>query len=397
MRVAYVISQFPAISHTFIRREIEALRKRDVSVTVTSIKRSGAPFKDVFQVQALNLLAVSWAILREVFWHPIGFLRAWMLALAHRPSGLNGLIWAHFHLLEACVVANHLRGQKIQHIHCHFANSGATITLLAAALMKVTWSLTLHGISETDPPAGQLLGEKIGSARFVACASWFMRAQAMRMVSPDCWAKLTVVRCGIDLDALPSSPPLDGDTIQFLAVGRISAEKAFTGLVETFGKLAKQFPNIALTIVGDGPDRKELESAIAQCARPSAIELTGALPESETLERIAGCHALILPSLMEGLPVVIIEALAQSKPVIASQVAGIPELVVHGRTGLLFTVGNWELLRTAIETLLLAEDKGRTMGENGREAIEREYTVAATSEKMYSLFDQAINGASPVR
>ena len=110
---------------------------------------------------------------------------------------------AFVYFAEALVLARELRRRKIGRLHNHFANAGAIVGYLAAGLLRIPWSFTMHGISETDYPAGLLLAKKIQAAEFVACVSYFGRAQAMRLVAPDQWPKLHVVRCGLALDRLP--------------------------------------------------------------------------------------------------------------------------------------------------------------------------------------------------
>jgi glycosyltransferase involved in cell wall biosynthesis len=282
-----------------------------------------------------------------------------------------------------------LAAARADHVHSHFANSGATVGLLAAHFVQRPWSLTLHGISEMDPPAGSLLREKLLLARFVACASWFMQAQAMRLTAPDVWTKFKIVRCGIDLRALPSR---SGDAqsslapLRFVTVGRLSPEKGQVGLLRALSQLLQDGLDVNLTIVGDGPMRITIEREIDALGLSKRVVLAGAVEEREALAEIARGDIFILPSLMEGLPVVLMEALALAKPVIAPGVAGIPELVKDGESGMLFKPGDWNELKNCM--LRLANDPNlcARLGRNGRERVEAEFEIGIAVTPLVALF-----------
>lgn len=392
-RVAYLVSEYPAASHTFIRREIAALRRRGIDIVPFSVRRSALPPLDdgvlVEHILGRPFYVYFWALFTALCRRPYRFLSAWRLALIHRQAGLRGLLWSQFHFLEAMLLAQLLRRIGAGRVHSHFANSGATVGMLAANFLGLPWSLTLHGISETDHPAGGMLPGKILRADFVACASWFMRAQAMRVVDQQHWANITVVRCGIDHSALPPSLP-DGGTgdhiTHFICIGRLSAEKGYSGLLNSFAALIAGGTRAKLTIVGEGPLRRQIEDTIGELALTGQVRLLGALPEQATLNEIARADVLVLPSLMEGLPVVLMEAMALGKPVIASCVAGIPELVHDGVTGLLFRPSDWDQLGERMH--LLAHDRVlRTrLADAGRAAVATEFAIDKAVEPLVQHF-----------
>jgi glycosyltransferase involved in cell wall biosynthesis len=196
-----------------------------------------------------------------------------------------------------------------------------------------------------------LLADKVRHADFVACASWFMRAQAMRVADPADWGKLHVVRCGIDPSAMPQPAEPSGGPARFICVGRLSSEKGHRGLLEAFFRVRKAIPGAQLDLVGDGPLRAELEALTGNLGIAEAVTFRGALSEAETLARIAAADVLVLPSFMEGLPLVIMEAMALARPVVASGVAGIPELVRGGANGVLVPPSNWDALAEAMVDL----------------------------------------------
>lgn len=389
--IAYLVSDFGAPSHTFVRREVAALRALGRIIIPFTIRRSSAAGGGAVPLIGRSPLAYLAALGRLLITRPHRLAAGWWLACRHRAPGPRALIWSQFHFVEAVLLAHLLRVAGAVRLHVHFANSGATVGMIAAEIADLPWSLTLHGISETDYPAGLLLGGKIERADFVACASYFMRAQAMRLVASDHWPKMHIVRCGIDLAALPAPKAATcgeaGPAAQLICVGRLSAEKGYDGLLEALAKLpASDGAAFELSIVGGGSPQRKLESRAASLALGDRVRFVGALTETETLERIAQADILVLPSLMEGLPVVLIEAAALGKPVIASRVAGIPELVEDGRSGYLFAPSDWEALAEAIARMLAGRADWARMGQRGRARVEAGFRVEHAAAQMAALF-----------
>jgi len=273
-------------------------------------------------------------------------------------------------------------------LHNHFANSGATVGLIASRLTGLPWSLTLHGISETEYPAGLLLAEKLEKASFVACASYFMRAQAMRVVDPSHWSKMAIVRCGIDMATLPAPAPAPSSLAgpaRIVCVGRLSPEKGYFGLLDALAAIAAADGEFQLVIVGDGAQMEAVQTRAAELDLTGRIRFAGALSEIETLGEIARSDVLVLPSLMEGLPVVLMEAMAMGRPVLASRIAGIPELVEEMRSGYLFTPSDWNDLARRLAALLSCRADWHDMGRIGRAKIEEEFTVELSASRMARL------------
>jgi glycosyltransferase involved in cell wall biosynthesis len=288
---------------------------------------------------------------------------------------VRALVWALFHFLEAIELAVELERRGIQHLHNHFANSAANVGLLAQFFLKIGWSLTLHGISEFDYPAGVLLADKIRAARHVACVSHFGRAQAMRIVEPEHWDKLFIARCGIEPESLPERRAHEGGAFRLLCVGRLSPEKGFAGLLEAVAEARARGANLHLRIAGDGPEAAPLERWIEEHHLRGAVTLLGRLSETEVLAEMAEADCFVSASLMEGLPVVIMEALGLGVPVIAPCVAGIPELVQHGVTGWLFSPGHWAELAERLLVAAADPAAGQRLGAAGQARVFEEFAV----------------------
>jgi glycosyltransferase involved in cell wall biosynthesis len=386
--VAYLVSDYHAPSHTFVRREVAALGARGMNVSLFSVQSSATDRgKHVESLLGRPLLDYPTSLLWALFSRPVATLSAWFLSVRHRAPGLKALIWSQFHFVEAVVLARLLGKHHIARLHCHFANSGAGVGMIAAHLLDIPWSLTLHGISETDYPAGLLLPEKIERAEFVACASYFMRAQAMRVVDRKHWSKLHIVRCGVDPKALP--PKMIGGAnavLRMVSVGRISPEKGYFGLLEALAYLADKGEAFSLTVVGDGPALGALRAQVEELDLADRITFTGALDEPGALSQIATADVFVFPSLMEGLPVVLMEAMALGKAVIASRVAGIPELVEDGVSGLLFTPSDWKELSDRLELVLSDSVKREGLGQAAEKAVEEHFYVSHSAEQLQKLF-----------
>ena len=396
MRVAYLTSQYPAPSHTFILREVEALREQGVDVQTFSVRRPGAA--EVMSEADRQASDSTWyalppaplTLLGSQLWalstRPAGALKTLVRALRHRPPGLRSLVYAGFYWAEAIMLARELDRQEIAHVHNHFANPAAIVGYLATSMLGLPWSLTLHGISEFDYPAGLLLPDKIGAAKFIACVSHFGRAQAFRITDPNQWDKLIIVRCGLDMRDLPERvPETSRARPRVVCVGRLSPEKGHIGLLRAFSQQRQAGLDAELCLIGDGPEQARIEAEIGRLGLQDDCVMLGRQPNDRVLREVANSDVLVMASFMEGLPVVLMEALALEVPVIAPCVAGIPELV-DNTCGLLFAPGNWDQLASALGQMLKDPQRRLRMGKEGRQRIETEFDVRRAVEPLLSRF-----------
>jgi colanic acid/amylovoran biosynthesis glycosyltransferase len=398
--IGYLVSQYPTKSHTFIRREIDALRMQGLPVRVFSVRsaplESGdsasyrAALEETYYLLPPRIATLASVHGKALLRRPMSYLRVLLLALRHRVPGLRAITWAFFYFAEAILLADELERRGIRHLHNHFANSGATVGLLASQFLRIPWSLTLHGISETDYPAGYLLGRKIEAARFVVCASYFMRAQAMRIVPPERWHKIMVVRCALNLTAIPQ--PARSRSVQspvrIICVSRLSPEKGHEGLLEAFATLRSRHVDAFLTIVGNGPGLHRIRESVRAHRLCNHVSLLGALSEEEALLQIAHSDVLVLASFMEGLPIVLMEAMALGLPVIAPRLAGIPELVTDEQHGLLFCPSDWNDLAEKMTRLSTDPSLRAGLGQAGRAKIEEEFDIVHAVKPLVALFSR---------
>jgi glycosyltransferase involved in cell wall biosynthesis len=402
-RVAYLTGEYPAVSHTFILREVAALRAIGFSVLTCSVRRTApnhyvgpaekAAAEDTYYVlhNAKNLLTLISAQAALLRW-PKRYLSTLWLAWRMRAPGLRATLYQMFYFAEATVLAQHLRRERAQHLHNHFADGSANVAVLAAQLADIPFSYTLHGPAELFEPQRWALAEKTARARFVACISHFARSQAMYFSDPAHWPKLRIVHCGVVPELYAQSPGGDPDVMQLIFVGRLTAIKGLPVLLDAFARAAADRPNLKLCLVGDGDGRAALQARAAPLG--DAVEFVGYKSQSEVAALLARSDALILPSFAEGVPVVLMEAMASKKPVIATQVAGVSELVEHGVSGFLVPPGDPHTLADRIGQLSDAPELRSKMGEAGYNRVCAEFDVRIEAARIGALF-AGLGGDAP--
>jgi glycosyltransferase involved in cell wall biosynthesis len=401
VKLAYLSAEYPAISHTFIMREVEALRRRGAEVDTFTIRRTPperllsaadrAADRDTFAVLPPRWGQLAAAHARIARRSPSAYGRALRLSLRIGPRGARNRLWQLFYFAEAVLVARELERRGIDHVHAHFVNVASSVALLAAALRGpgTTWSFTMHGPVEFDNVDHWAIAEKVRRADFVVCISDFCRAQVMKLVEPAHWDKLTVVHCGVEPAAYALSTANGTVPAHVVSVGRLVPMKGFSLLVSAVAALAREGRPVRLTVVGDGPDRAMLEGQAARLGIGGAVTFTGALGAEAVTGLLASATVFCLPSFAEGVPVVLMEAMAAGVPVISTEVMGIPELVRDGESGLLVAPGREDQLAGALRRLLDEPETRARLGRAGRETVEREFDVDRSAAQLLARFAAA--------
>ena len=331
-KIAYLTGEYPAVSHTFILREVEALRAQGREVLTCSIRRTGSEHhrgpsekhavETTFYVlqAARNPKQMLQAIGRGLQ-NPGRFLAALGLAWRTRPPGAKAALYQLFYFLEALVLAQHLKSSAVTHLHNHFGNSSCSVAMLTSAISGIPFSYTMHGPAIFFEPRLWRIDEKIARARFVACISHFCRSQGMIFAKPEHWGKMRIVHCGVIPDNYGiSGPEKAGKNIIF--VGRLAAVKGVLVLIDAFARLRETHPDATLTLVGDGTERAAIEAHVDRLGCRAAVRFTGYLSQDEVAAQLAQADIFCLPSFAEGVPVVLMEAMATRLPVIATRIAG---------------------------------------------------------------------------
>ncbi|MFT4539646.1 MAG: colanic acid/amylovoran biosynthesis glycosyltransferase [Planctomycetota bacterium] len=395
MRVLYLVNLYPKVSHTFIRREIEGVEASGIEVERVSLRRVHEPLVDpadraeeqhTWVVLDQSPLVLLLATLSTALRSPL----RWLVALRDarrlgRPSE-RGILVHLAYLAEACSLQQRY-GNTIDHVHAHFATNPAAVALLWNRLGGPDYSFTAHGTLDFDDPPAVSLAEKIRRSAFTVAVCQFGRGQLMRWAAEDCWDKLHVVRCGVEKSFLEHEPVPVPTAARIVCVARFSPEKALPVLLRAVRAVVDSGRDIELVLAGDGPDHDSVVRLIQELEIEEQVKLPGLLSGQQVREAILDARAMVLPSFSEGLPVVIMEALALRRPVIASAITGIPELVKPGQTGWLVPVGSIDQLASAMCEALDASTADLTsLGERGAKLVAKLHDARSEAARLADLF-----------
>ena len=396
--IAYVLNTYPQPSHSFIRREIAVLEATGQPITRIAMRRATMPLVDpldrgeeaktdyLLERGALHLLG---AMATRLLHAPSAWMRALRLALRVGARSPLGRIRHLIYFAEACAVANRCAAAGVHHIHAHFGTNSTCVAMLAHAAGGPTYSFTVHGPEEFDAPEALSLGDKMARSAFTVAISQFGRSQLCRWVAPDHWPHIKVVHCGIEPAKFPDPAPVEAGPPRLVSIGRFSEQKGQMVLIEAMAQIVQAHPEAHLTLIGDGKMRPLIDAAIAQTGLGDHITLTGWLDEAGVRTELTRAQALIMPSFAEGLPMVIMEAMAAGRPVIATSISGIPELVRPGATGWLVPAGDTGALVTAVDELAQTDIKALAkMGKAGRVRAFERHDIAQEAAKLATLFEK---------
>lgn len=396
MRIAYFINQYPKVSHTFIRREILALERQGVEVQRIALRGWDAELHDaedlaergktryVLQDGLRGLLKPLMQVLRA---RPKAFLTALRLALGQGWRADRPWPYHLVYLAEACRLLQWLQDAAAEHVHAHFGTNSTEVVMLANALGGPPYSFTVHGPEEFDKAQLLHLGEKVRRASFVVAVSAFGRSQLWRWVAHEQWGKVKVVHCGLERSFHQVAPQAITATPRLVCVGRLCEQKGQLLLIEAARGLVSQGVQLELILAGDGELRGPIEALIVRYGLQAQVRITGWISSAQVRDEILAARAMVLPSFAEGLPVVIMEAMALRRPVLTTYVAGIPELVRHGENGWLFPAGSVEALTEAMRQCLEQPVQVlQRMGDAAYERVLQRHDIDTEAAKLLSHF-----------
>ncbi|WP_411820270.1 glycosyltransferase family 4 protein [Hyphococcus formosus] len=402
MNVAYLMNTYPLTSTTFIRREIEALERQGVTVQRFALRRWDDQLVDPLDIAEIdrthyilsgNKLGLIKALAREIVSNPGGLAKAigpWFSLLR---SARGGLVRHVAYLLEAIYFRQVADKEKIGHVHVHFLTNSTAVAMLARIMGGPSYSATVHGPDElTDAPLLDFPA-KIQHASFIAAITNFCRSQLIRFSDISASDKIKIVHCGLNLEDFTATPVPNNKT--FVCVGRLCPQKGQAQLPAVVAKLRAEHPDVKLVLIGDGPSRKEIESEIARLSVGDNIEITGWMENAKVRKAVSNARAFLLPTFAEGLPVVIMEALALGRPVISTYIAGIPELVDED-CGWIVPAGDEESLLNVMRAALEASPEQLTaFGAEGRRRIETAHDVDKEAAKLAEYFSENTEKSKP--
>ena len=407
VRIAYLVSRYPAISHSFILREVLALRARGFEISTASINRPDRPAEQLtederreaettFFIKSAGARRILAAHLSMLIRSPRSYAAGAFYAFRLAGSDLRAMLFNIFYFIEAVLLADWMRREQLDHVHVHFATPAATVAMIAARMGTVSFSLTVHGPDEFYNVDAYYLAEKMRRARFVLVISQFCRSQLMKITDPALWHKFEVCPLGVDPEAFHPVEPEPAAEFRLLCIGRLVAAKGQAILLQAVAGLLGAGDNVSLTLVGDGPDRKSLEDMAQQLGIGSSVTFAGSVNQDAIRDFYRHADAFVLPSFAEGVPVVLMEAMASSIPCISTTIAGIPELIVTGREGILVPPSDAGLLAEAISLIKASPELASRIRAEARRKVIVAYNLHTNVERLAKVFRRRLNVAQPI-
>jgi colanic acid/amylovoran biosynthesis glycosyltransferase len=398
VRLVYLVSEYPAVSHTFILREVRRLRTRNFDVRVASINspqraadamtaEEREETASTFYIKKAGVSGGANAHVRAIMLNPMAYIRGFIFALSLGGADLRQLLYSVFYFTEALIFGNWMKSQGLSHVHVHFANPASTVGLITRSIFATGFSFTVHGPEEFYDVRGQRLSEKIEGASFVLCIGHFAQSQLMKISPIRNWKKFEVVPLGVDLKVFAKRPFRSaGEPFRILCVGRLVPAKGQHVLIAALDRLVKARRSVSLRFVGDGPDRASLERELNCRELGGHITFEGSVNQEQIGQFYREADVFVLASFAEGIPVVLMEAMAMEIPCVSTRVAGIPELIRDGIDGLLVMPSDDRALAEAIGKLIDDQALCRRLGEAGRRRVEEKYDLAKNIEHLSRVF-----------
>ena len=407
-RIAYLLSRYPAVSHTFFLKEVVGLRERGLDIRVASINApdrsrqnlpelEGVEADQTYYVKSGGMARLGLGVLLVAVQNPMVALRG--LRAAFRLGGLDmkARAYALFYLAEALLVGQWMKRQSLHHLHVHFGGPVATVGMITAQAWQVPWSVTLHGPDEFFDQEAFYLRQKVESAAFVICISDFCRSQVMRLAPNLPGDRLEVVRLGVDCAAL--SPPVSAhlqeqtpvSPSRLVCTGRMVSAKGHRILLEALAPLVSEGVQFSCTLIGDGPERSSLEALSERLGISGRVRFLGALAHQATLAEVACADIFVLASFAEGLPVALMEAMAVGVPCVSTTIAAIPELIEDRENGLLVPPSNVPALSDALRSLAKDPDLRRKLGQRARMTVETQYNLARNLDQLAATWTHRLS------
>lgn len=412
LSVCYVTSHYPALSHTFVMREIMGVRACGLVVETVSVHKAdpgqllaGADQEEAartWSILPLSAPAFARAHLQAALGHPRAYFCTLGHALSSAPPGFRGRLWQLFYFAEAIALWDHAERLGARHLHAHLANVAADVAWLASAFGKAAqpekgwrWSFTMHGPTEFYSTERFNLARKVANADAVVCISEYTRSQLMYLSEPEYWGRFHVVHCGVDLERYSYVAPKQGASFSVLCVCRLVPAKGLDVLIEAVAALSRRGTDARLVLVGSGPLDGTLRRKARHLGLERQVSFEGAVGQDDMARHYADADAFCLPSFAEGLPIVLMEAMATGRPVVATRITGIPELVDDGVSGLLVAPGSLEQLVGALERLAASPKLREQMGLAGRQKVEEAFDARRCAEQVaYVLRSTAYSSGS---
>ena len=395
-RLAYITDVFPAVSLTFIYQELKKLRQLQMAIDFfaiwkwhesTTSQEAGFLSNETTYLSPPSLTQLITAHGYYIYHAPIRYLENLRLcSLSHPTLRLKRRTFYNF--LLGPYFAHILKNRHTSHIHSHFASGAATTAMMASNLLGIGFSFTAHGSDVLIEKC--LLNEKLKKAKFAIAISEYNKLCLMREAPGVDSDKVKVIHCGVDTEVF--YPVCRGNAAfpVILAVGSLLEIKGHGYLIEACALLAMNRVNFRCIIVGEGPKRQDLERLILRHNLSGLVELTGAVPHERIAAYFDRAEIVVHPSVSEGIPVALIEAMSKGLPVVATRITGIPELITHEKDGILVSPRSVTELAEGMSNLLSNKSLRTRLGKNARQKILTNFDLGINARKIKDLFHEEL-------
>lgn len=399
--IAYIMSRFPKITETFILNEMVALEESGLQIEVFPLVREKTAVQhrdaDRFVSKAHFPIwgsAALWAA--QLYWlrrRPSQLFNIWITMLWGNRASLKFLLRTAAAVLAGADFAREIERRQVSHVHAHWATHATTAAMVVHRLTGISFSFTGHA---HDIYVNQsTLAKKIAAAAFMVTISDYNKRFVTNAVGPQLGKKIQVIRCGVDTTLFQPQPQkADDQPLHILCIGRLEKKKGQTYLIEACHLLQQRGVKFACRLLGGGDDREALASQIKTAQLNDVVELLDHQPRRVVLQMLAWADVVVMPSITlpngkkEGIPVALMEALAVGLPAVASDLSGIPELIVDGETGLLVPEKDPQALADALLRLDRDPLLRRTLGKQGRTKVISEYDLTKNTARLKECFEQ---------
>ena len=400
--LAYLTSQYPMLSMTFVLREVRQLRRMGFHIDTASINAPDRPLANLTAEEAeeagrtyyLKTHGVRGAIsahLKTLLTRFGGYWRGLRLVLSLGGLDIKRLIFNVMYFTEGLMVGVWMQRVRQRHLHVHLGSQAATVGLYVRHIFGFGFSITVHGPEEFYDAQGQYLEQKVAAADFICCISSYARSQLMKFSPYAHWSKLVVSRLGVGPSLFVPRPAKPAsDLSEILCVGRLTKAKGQHVLIDAVDRLTRQGRRVRLRLVGDGPDGPSLRERAKQLENPNVVVFEGAVNQDNIRALYEAADIFCLPSLAEGIPVVLMEAMAMEIPCVTTHITGIPELIRSGSEGLLVAPSDLDGLVSALETLMDDAVLRERVAKSGRARILSDYDLGRNVERLATIFAERV-------
>jgi len=404
VKIAYLVSRFPKLSETFIVDEILALERRGVEIELFALLREDGPVLQpeaealrhrchvasplsplLGLAQLLWLARAPWTLLS--IWARVLWEHRRSLRLAAKAIAVVAFASLHALRMQRCGVA---------HVHAHWATHPALAAWVVHRLTWLPYSFTTHAddlfVHQT------MLAEKASRAEFVVAISEYNR-RFLRERLGAAAPRIELVHCGVAIAGLQPVPEDEHGPFRIACVARLEPKKGQAALVDACAELVRRGIDVRCDLVGDGRERLALAAQIAALGLCDRVTLHGAQPRDRALSAIRAASVVALPGIVteagrrDGVPVALMEAMALGRPVVASALSGVPELVEHESTGLLIEPGDGDALVAALARLAADPALRRRLSATGRARVEAEFDLDHCVDHLCALFASVVGSA----